>query len=64
MCNKFAGSRSWVKWVAQDADGAVWGYEVEPLQHSSGWYENEIGRVILLDNKPANLDWKNSLQRL
>ena len=34
---------NWVKWKAQDADGAWWGYSVEPLEFSDGWYENEIG---------------------
>ena len=33
----------WVKWKAQDADGAWWGYSVEPLEFSKGWYENEVG---------------------
>ena len=36
----------WVHWLAQDADGAWWGFEVEPLMHDSGWYENEVGRYI------------------
>ena len=33
----------WVKWLAQDEDGAWWGYSVEPLEFSHGWYENEVG---------------------
>jgi len=27
----------WVYWLAQDADGTWWGYEVEPHQHHQGW---------------------------
>lgn len=53
----------WVKWLAQDADGAWWGYEAEPLQHHSGWYENEVGKIIKLYSAPANANWKQSLQK-
>jgi hypothetical protein len=52
---------AWVNWIAQDADGAWWGYEVEPLMHHKGWYENELGRCIKLAHEQANDDWKNSL---
>ena len=38
----------WVNWLAQDADGTWWGYQVEPLQNHSGWYENEVGQIIKL----------------
>lgn len=31
----------WAKWISRDKDGACWAYEVEPLQHHKGWYENE-----------------------
>ncbi len=51
----------WVKWKAQDADGAWWGYSVEPLEYSDGWYENEVGSRIKLQQAAANPDWKNSL---
>ena len=34
----------WVNWIAQDADGAWWGYQVETLEYHCGWYENEVGR--------------------
>lgn len=27
----------WVQWLAQDADGTWWGYEVEPHQYHQGW---------------------------
>ena len=54
----------WVKWKAQDADGAWWGYSVEPLEYSDGWYENEVGSRIKLEQAPANPDWKNSLIKI
>ena len=54
----------WVKWKAQDADGAWWGYSVEPLEYSNGWYENEVGSRIKLGTSSANPDWKNSLVKI
>lgn len=54
---------AWVNWIAQDADGAWWGYSVEPLQHDIGWYENELGDRIKLDQSAPNPDWRNSLRR-
>ena len=53
----------WVKWKAQDEDGAWWGYSVEPLEFSRGWYENEIGLRIKINQSNANPDWKNSLTK-
>ncbi len=54
----------WVKWKAQDADGAWWGYSVEPLEFSNGWYENEVGQRIKLAQSNKNPDWKNSLVKI
>lgn len=53
----------WVSWLAQDADGTWWGYEAEPHQHHAGWYENEIGRSIKLDQAIPNADWSKTLTR-
>ncbi len=53
----------WVKWKAQDENGAWWGYSVEPLEFSRGWYENEIGLRIKINQSNANPDWKNSLTK-
>jgi len=53
----------WVNWLAQDADGAIWGYAVEPLQHHQGWYENEVGRSIKLSNENSNNHWKETLTK-
>jgi len=54
----------WVNWIAQDADGVVWGYEVEPLQHHQGWYENEVGRSVKLDKLASNIYWRDALVRI
>ena len=51
----------WVRWLAQDADGSWWGYEVEPHQHHQGWYENEVGRSQLIARESANPDWRQTL---
>jgi len=54
----------WILWVAQDEDGACWGYECEPHQHEHGWYENEVGRCIKLLKGQPNPDWRSSLQKV
>lgn len=54
----------WVKWKAQDADGAWWGYSVEPLEFNNGWYENEVGLRIKIKQANANPDWKKSLTKI
>jgi hypothetical protein len=54
---------AWVAWIAQDADGSWWGYEVEPLEFSRGWYENEVGRRVKLATGAANTQWQKSLRR-
>jgi len=50
----------WVCWIAQDSDGAWWGYSVEPLRNDHGWYENEVGRCIRLGTSAA-AGWETSL---
>jgi len=54
----------WVNWLAQDADGAWWGYSAEPLQFDQGWYENEVGDRIFIIRTGNNPDWVNSLIKL
>ena len=59
----------WVKYIAQDSDGSWWGYSVEPLQNTTGWYENEVGKHIKLgtdqgDSVHATLEWTQSLKKL
>jgi len=60
-CNEIP---DWVCWVAQDADGAWWGYEVEPNQSYDGWYENEIGRSAHLGKSSSNTQWVITLIRI
>ena len=54
----------WVNWIAQDEDGRWWGFSVEPLEHSTGWYENEVGRYVLLYIDKPNINWKKSLTKI
>ena len=55
---------AWVNWIAQDADGAWWGYSVEPLEADRHWYENEVGRYVSLGQGAPNPQWRGSLQRV
>jgi Asp-tRNA(Asn)/Glu-tRNA(Gln) amidotransferase A subunit family amidase len=59
----FPHAPPWVAWLAQDADGAWWGYEAEPNQQHNGWYENEVGRVIRLGAGAPPDDWTARLFR-
>lgn len=52
----------WVAWIAQDATGTWWGYEVQPQEYDQGWYENELGRYIRIWEGDPNPDWRNTLQ--
>ena len=54
----------WVCWIAQDADGVWWGYQVEPNLSHHSWYENEVGDCVRLANGCKNLDWVLSLKRV
>ena len=53
----------WVNWLAQDADGSWWGYQVEPLQHHNGWYENEVGKIVKLTITEPNSSWQSTLTK-
>jgi len=59
-----ARAPSWARWIAQDADGAWWAYEAQPLQQEHGWYENEVGRCVHLGHGPPNSHWHRTLARL
>lgn len=52
---------SWARFIAQDADGSWWAYEVEPLRFDKGWYENELGRRFRLGQSENNHSWEVSL---
>lgn len=54
----------WGNWLAQDADGAWWVYEIEPLEYHQGWYENELGRRRKVAAGLANLEWRKTLGRV
>ena len=54
----------WVNWIAQDANGVWWGYQVEPLQNHHGWYENEVGQIIELARDNSNIRWHESLKKI
>ncbi|MCG6887175.1 MAG: hypothetical protein LJE74_08200 [Proteobacteria bacterium] len=60
----FNNAPAWVNWIAQDANGTWWGYSVEPLQQTYGWYENEVGRCIRLHSGEPDSDWRYSLRRI
>lgn len=55
---------AWVLWLAQDADGSWWGYQHEPNQGDTGWYENEVGQVIKLFDDEPQPDWLASLKKI
>ncbi len=59
-----AGLPPWACWLAQDADGAWWAFEVEPLPHHCGWYENEIGRYQAMGKNDPNPNWQRTLRKL
>lgn len=54
---------SWVNWIAQDHDGAWWGFEHEPNEGDGCWYENEVGKYVKLAQDTINPDWQKSLIR-
>jgi len=60
-CNEIP---DWVCWIAQDADGVWWGYEVEPNQSHISWYENEVGKSIRLGKTSANMGWVTTLKQI
>jgi hypothetical protein len=59
-----AGLPEWVAWLAQDADGAWWGYQVEPLEYHCGWYENETDRCICVARGEPNGKWVGTLRKI
>ena len=60
---RFAEVPEWVTWIAQDADGAIWGYEAEPNQQYNGWFENEVGRIVKLGMGEPPAHWQATLAR-
>lgn len=54
----------WARWIAQDANGAWWGFEHEPNEGATSWYENEVGRYQLVRKDSPNPDWRSSLRKI
>jgi len=64
MSVEFNEIPAWVCWIAQDEDGAWWGYQVEPNLSHQSWYENEVGNRVRLGKGTRNSDWVSTLKRL
>lgn len=56
-----ASAPAWVAWIAQDEDGAWWGYAHEPNRGDHGWYENEVGDNTRLGAAAPNANWADTL---
>ncbi len=54
----------WVCWIAQDASGIWWGYQVEPNLSHLSWYENEVGDSVNLGEGAKDVDWLLTLKRI
>lgn len=54
----------WVNWLAQDRNGAWWGFEHEPNEGAYSWYENEVGRYIKLFQESPNPGWRLTLKEV
>jgi hypothetical protein len=61
---EFDALPDWAAWLAQDADGAWWGYEAEPNKQDNGWYENEVGRIVRLGQADPPEEWEKMLLRV
>jgi len=60
---KAAVSRK-LNWIAQNANGVWWGYELEPVAGAEEWENPQNGMKILLKEEQANDGWKDTLQKL
>lgn len=61
---KLQPAPDWVRWLAQDRNGAWWGFEHEPNEGDCSWYENEVGRYLRLGDGEANPQWQTTLERI
>lgn len=52
----------WVKYVAIDERGDMFGYEEEPKRHYRGYWAKCDGKSCLLENVGLTPDWENSLE--
>lgn len=54
----------WVKWVAVDSDGEVWGYQEKPEPSTAMWYV-KVGELCKVINKVVPpLNFKNCIWRV
>lgn len=49
--------------AAEAATATLWAYEAEPNQQDTGWYENEVGRILRLGQTAPPDDWEAMLTR-
>ena len=57
---------NWVKWVAQDSDGAWYGYSAKPSQSSHQW-NCDISRINITkigDSGKRSRKWKDTLHEV
>ena len=54
----------WVRWIAQDRNGAWWGFEHEPNEGAVSWYENEVGRYLEIFREEPNPAWRDTLKKV
>ena len=55
----------WIRWLAMDADGELFGYPEKPNPRSTGWCTSWVFRHIWVPpsyHPPAVGDWRESLQ--
>lgn len=51
-------ARDWVRYVARDRNGVVWGHECIPEAYTSGWYSNGMSCELI---RSSNYDWTQSM---
>lgn len=53
----------WIKWLARDEDGALFGYTSKPDRMTTSWTSGGLYFIIPYDYRPEPIgDWKDSLQ--
>jgi len=53
-----------LNWIAQNANGIWWGFEIEPVLGGEDWENQQNGMKILLKEEAGNSNWKETLQKL
>jgi len=47
--------------AAEAATATLWAHEAEPNKQDTGWYENEVGRILRLGQAAPPGDWEATL---